>query len=215
MIKALFFDMDGTIAYTIPAILEGLNAAMRHYGYPEHDEPSLLTFINHGARSLIERAMPESERSDEQIDAVLAYYDNEYMKCYLHTDETYPGLDQVIRTLHDRGYRIAVITNKQHAMVQGLCDQLLPGLVELAIGQRDGYPTKPDPTVPLAMAAEMGLKPEEIALIGDSDVDMVTARNSGFMPVGVSWGYRPAEVLFGAGAEVVVDETADLLELFR
>lgn len=215
MIKALFFDMDGTLAYTIPAILEALNMAMRHFGYPEHDETALLTFINNGARALIERAMPADERIDDKIDAVYRYYDDAYMECYLHTDETYPNLDRVIRILHDRGYRIAVVTNKQHRMVQGLCDQLLPGLVELAIGQRDGYPTKPDPTVPLAMAAEMGLKPEEIALIGDSDVDMITARNAGFMPVGVSWGYRPASVLFDAGAAVVIDEAADLTELFR
>ena len=88
MIKALFFDMDGTIAYTIPAILEALNAAMRHFGYPEHDEATLLTFINNGARTLIERAMPEAERTEAQIDAVLAYYDDAYADTYLHTDET-------------------------------------------------------------------------------------------------------------------------------
>ena len=145
---------------------------------------------------------------------MLAYYDDAYADTYLHTDETYPGLDEAVRTLHGRGYRIAVITNKQHRMVQGLCDLLLPGMVELAIGQRDGYPTKPDPSVPLAMAAEMGLQPEEIALIGDSDVDMLTAKNSGFMPVGVSWGYRSAEVLREAGAAVIVDETADLTKIF-
>ena len=214
MIKALFFDLDGTIAYTIPAILEGLNATMRHFGYPEHDETALLRFINTGARKLIERAMPEAERTEAQIDAVLAYYDDAYAECYLHTDETYPGLDKAIRTLHDRGYRIAVITNKQHRMVQGLCDQLLPGLVELAIGQRNGYPTKPDPTVPLAMAAELGVKPEEVALIGDSDVDMITAKNAGFLPVGVAWGYRSVEVLREAGAAVIVDKAAELTEIF-
>ncbi|MBR7185360.1 MAG: HAD family hydrolase [Clostridia bacterium] len=210
MYKALIFDLDGTLADTLPAILTALNATMRRFGYPEHDLDALRTFINNGARMLVTRAMPMSERNDAQIDAVLADYDRAYAACYGQTTETYPGITAAITALHSRGYRIAVLSNKQDHMVKGLCAQLLPGLIDLAIGQRPGIPTKPDPTVPLEMAAALGAAPAEIAFIGDSDVDIRTAQNAGFLPVGVAWGYRSPALLREVGAAHIV-ETADAL----
>ncbi|MBQ8397808.1 MAG: HAD family hydrolase [Clostridia bacterium] len=214
MTKALIFDLDGTIADTLPAILVALNATMRHFGYPEHDLTALRGFINNGARKLVTRAMPEAERSEAQIDAVLADYDRAYTESYLQTIETYPGVGAAIRTLHERGYRIAVLSNKQDYMVKGLCAQLLPGVVDIAIGQRTGYPTKPDPTVPLAIAAELGAKPSEVAFIGDSDVDMQTAKNAGFTPIGVAWGYRSPALLRETGAEAIVETAEELTQIF-
>ncbi len=215
MRKALIFDLDGTIADTLPAILVALNATMRQFGYPEHDLTALRGFINNGARMLITRAMPEDARSETQIDAVLAAYDRAYTESYLQTAETYPGVDAAIRTLHERGYHIAVLSNKQDYMVKGLCAQLLPGVVDIAIGQRAGYPTKPDPTVPLAIAADLGAAPSEVAFIGDSDVDMLTAKNAGFAPIGVAWGYRSPALLREVGAEVIVDTAERLMEIFE
>lgn len=215
MYKALIFDLDGTIADTLPAILVALNATMRHFGYPEHDIPALRSFINNGARKLITRAMPESERTEAQIDAVLTFYDAAYTESYLQTDTTYPGIDTAIAELSARGYRIGVLSNKQDYMVKGLCAQLLPGLVEVAYGQRKGYPTKPDPTVPLAVAAELGAAPHEVAFIGDSDVDIKTALNAGFSPIGVAWGYRPAQLLREIGAEAVLPSPNALTEYFH
>lgn len=130
------------------------------------------------------------------------------------TTETYPDLDKAICLLHERGYRIGVLSNKQDYMVRGLAEQLLPGVVNIACGQREGYPTKPDPTVPLAIAAELGAKPSEVAFIGDSDVDMKTAQNAGFRPIGVAWGYRPVELLRETGAEIIVDQPMDLVKIF-
>lgn len=215
MIKALIFDLDGTIADTLPAILVALNATMRHFGYPRHDIPALRSFINNGARKLVTRAMPEAERTEAQIDAVLAFYDQAYTESYLQTDTTYPGIDLAIAELHARGYRIGVLSNKQDYMVKGLCAQLLPGTVEVAYGQRPGYPTKPDPTVPLAVAAELGAEPHEVAFIGDSDVDIKTAIAAGFSPIGVAWGYRPAQLLQELGAETVLPSPDALTEYFH
>lgn len=215
MYKALIFDLDGTIADTLPAILVALNATMRRFGYPEHDIPALRSFINNGARKLITRAMPEAERTEAQIDAVLADYDAAYTETYLQTDTTYPGLDAAIAALHARGYRIGVLSNKQDYMVKGLCAQLLPHTVEIAYGQRPGYPTKPDPTVPLALASELGAQPHEVAFIGDSDVDIKTAIAAGFAPIGVAWGYRPAELLLEVGAQTVLPSPNALTEFFH
>ena len=215
MYKALIFDLDGTIADTLPAILAALNATMRHFGYPEHGIPALRSFINNGARKLVTRAMPEAERTEAQIDAVLAFYDAAYTESYLQTDTTYAGIDTAIAELRRRGYRIGVLSNKQDYMVKGLCAQLLPGLIETAYGQRPGYPTKPDPTVPLAVAAELGAKPHEVAFIGDSDVDIKTAIAAGFAPIGVAWGYRPARLLQELGAETVLPSPDALTEYFH
>lgn len=214
MYKALIFDLDGTIADTLPAIQVALNKTMRRFGYPEHDIAALRSFINNGARKLVTRAMPESARTEAQIDAVLADYNQTYTESYLLTTETYPGLAAAIRTLHERGYRIGVLSNKQDYMVKGLAAQLLPGLVDVACGQREGYPTKPDPTVPLAIAAELGAFPDEVAFVGDSDVDMLTAKNAGFTPIGVAWGYRSPDLLREMGAAAIV-ETAEALVEFE
>ncbi|MBQ2767178.1 MAG: HAD family hydrolase [Clostridia bacterium] len=214
MYKALIFDLDGTIADTLPAILTALNSTMRRFGYPEHDIPALRSFINNGARMLVTRAMPETERTEAQIDAVLADYDAAYTETYLQTDHTYPELDHTLSLLHRRGYRIGVLSNKQDYMVKGLCAQLLPDPVSAAYGQRKGYPTKPDPTVPLAVAAELDAAPHEVAFIGDSDVDIKTALAAGFAPFGVAWGYRPAALLRELGALTVFEHPTDLIRYF-
>ncbi len=214
MYKALILDLDGTIADTLPAILAALNATMRRFGYPEHDIEALKTFINNGARLLVTRAIPECARTEAQIDAVLADYTRAYTETFMQTTETYPGIDRVIRVLHDRGIRIGVLSNKQDYMVKHLTEQLLPDLVDAAYGQRAGYPIKPDPTVPLALSAELGVLPQEVVFIGDSDVDIQTAQNAGFLAVGVAWGYRPPALLRGVGAEVILETADEMLALF-
>lgn len=215
MYKALIFDLDGTIADTIPVIQTALNETMRRFGYPEHDIPSVRSFINNGARQLVIRAMPESERTEEQIQLVFDAYQEAYTRAHLQTDTTYAGMDTAIATLRDRGYRIGVLSNKGDSMVKGLCAQLLPGLIEVAYGQREGYPTKPDPTVPLAVAAELDAEPHEVAFIGDSDVDIKTALAAGFAPIGVAWGYRPAQLLLEIGAKTVLPSPDALTEYFH
>lgn len=211
MSKTVIFDLDGTIADTLPAILAALNATMRRFRYPERSLDDVRAFIGNGARKLVMRAMPDDARSPAMIARVLADYDRAYTDNFLLTTETYPGVDAAIADLHARGWRVGVLSNKQDYMVKGLCAQLLPGAVDLAIGQREGYPTKPDPTVPLEMAAALGASPDEVFFVGDSDVDMLTAANAGFTPVGVAWGYRPAALLREKGAAHVAETAAELV----
>ncbi len=210
MFKAVMFDFDGTIADTLPAILTALNATMRRFGYAERTLGDVQAFIGNGSRKLVMRSMPEAARTPATVNRVLADYNASYEAHHLETVETYPGVDALIRSLHEAGIKVGVLSNKQDPMLRGLCAQLLPGAVDLVIGQREGYPTKPDPTVPLEMAAALGVAPGEIAFVGDSDVDMVTAVNAGFVPVGVAWGYRPAELLHEKGAAYVAVSAAEL-----
>ncbi len=216
MIKGILFDLDGTIANTLSAIRAGVNLTMSALGYPESSEDDILAHINYGARQLIRLSLPEAVQSDgEKVDEALALYNQMYAETYIMTDTAYEGIPEVFAALTAAGYRLGVVSNKQDEFTVRLCEQLLPrGAYLIARGQRVGVPAKPDPTTPLAVARALGVEPSECALVGDTHVDILTAKNAGMLAVGVSWGYRPRAVLEEAGADVIVDEVPALLKVF-
>ena len=213
-VRALIFDLDGTVADTINAIRDGLNDTMRKYNYPEKTYEDVRRVIGNGARSLVKLCMPQPDSLDEeQISRVLASYDLAYSRTYLHTRECYDGIPEAVAALHARGYRMAVLSNKQDPFVKGLVKQLLPNAhMELVMGQTK-LPKKPDPTVPLMIAEHFGVGAEDCAFIGDSDVDVMTAKNSGMTGVACAWGYRPREAL--AKADIIIDEPSALVGIFE
>ena len=215
MIKAILFDLDGTIADTIDAIRHGINLAMCELGYPESSREDVLSHINFGARHLIRLSLPEQYQSDEaRVDEALAVYNRTYSKTYMETDRPYDGIPEVVLTLAARGYAIGVLSNKQDAFVQNLVPALLPeGTYKAVRGQVPGAPAKPDPTVPLSLCRALGAEPHECVLVGDSDVDMATAKNAGFLAVGVSWGYRSRERLLEKGADAIAETPEDIVKI--
>ena len=215
-IRALIFDLDGTLADTIGAIRDGINETMKLYGYPPRSYEDVRRAIGNGARLLIQRSMPEPDASSgPQVSRVLATYDTAYSRTYLHTQECYEGVVDTVKELYRRGYRMAVLSNKQDVYTRGLIDQLFPdGEFEVVMGQTD-LPTKPNPTVPHLIAHQLCVAPDECAMIGDSDVDIVTARNAGMTDIGCAWGYRGRNMLLAAGAHTVIEHPAELLEIFR
>jgi phosphoglycolate phosphatase len=216
MIRAIIFDFDGTLADTIPAIREGLNATMRHYGYPEHSLEAVRSFINFGARQLVRQAMPAALQGDEALlDEVLEVYEENYGQTYLQTNVTYEGLDALVRELHDEcGMRIGVLSNKEHPFVCNLVEQVLDaGVCEAVQGNIPDKPSKPDPYLSRRVAEALGVATEECVMVGDSDVDIRTAKNAGMLPVSVSWGYRDADFLRERGAEYVVSTPQELRAL--
>ncbi len=217
MLQAIIFDFDGTLADTVPALCEGVNLTMRQYGYPTHTEADILRFINNGARELIRRAMPAEYRSDEeQVTRVLADYDRLYGTVYLHTTHCYAGVREAVAHLHDCGFRIGVLSNKQDVFVKALCKQVLkPGSYDVAQGVVAGKPTKPDPYLSCLVARELGVEPSACAMVGDSDVDIHTAQNTGMLHIGVTWGFRDEEFLRAAGAARLVHDPLALTELIK
>lgn len=215
-IKVILFDLDGTIADTIDALHHGINLAMNALGYPENTRDDICAHINYGARQLVRLSLPAEIQNDEaKVDEALAVYSKKYSEVYTESNVPYDGIPEVFSTLQSRGYRLAVISNKPDAFVPVLAEILLPkNSYEIARGQRIGAPAKPDPTVPLELASLLGATGAECALVGDSNVDMLTAKNAGMLAVGVTWGYRPAEILMEAGADTLANHPLDLLKIF-
>ena len=217
MIKAVIFDLDGTLADTLDSITHGINLTMKELGYPQNTREDAHAHINHGARNLIKLSLPTEEQSDDaRIDEAYALYNEMYAKVYLEVERTYDGIPQMIENLHEKGIKLSVLSNKQDPFVVGICNKLLPKeyFTEFR-GQRVGAPTKPDPTVPLEICSLMGVEPSECALVGDSDVDMRTAKNAGFTAIGVSWGYRPPEILAANGADAIAATADDIVKIIK
>lgn len=210
--RAVIFDFDGTVADTIPAIREGVNLAMEKYGFPTHTDAEVITFINNGPRMLIRRALPEEHRQNEDlIQSVLEDYNSFYRTVYLHTDRTYDGIGELLKELRAEGYCIGVLSNKQDFLVGPLCEQLIPGLYDAALGSIPDHPAKPDPYMTNRIAEMLGVLTENCILIGDSDVDVHTAKNADMGHIGVTWGYRDAACLREAGATTLADTPEELL----
>lgn len=214
--KAIIFDFDGTLADTIPAITVGVNDALRELGLPLHTPSDILRFINHGARELIRQALPEPYRNDvAYVDHALEVYDRTYAAAHLQTRNTYPGMDDLVADLH-RTCRVGVLSNKQTYLLADLTAQVLPaGSYDAVQGFETGRPAKPDPYLSRKIASALGVDPADCVMVGDSDVDLLTARNAGMTHVGVSWGYRSADFLRAAGATRVAATVPELREILK
>lgn len=213
-LKLLIFDLDGTIADTLYSIRDGVNIAMEKYGLPTRTYEDVRAAIGNGARMLIKRCIPEDRREDEDfVSEVFETYDRAYGDTYANIDGCYEGMSEAMHTLHSKGYKLAVLSNKQDYYTKKIVELLFPdGIISLAAGQTQ-LPKKPDPTVPLMMAEQSGVTPCECAFIGDSEVDVSTAKNAGMMSIACTWGYRPKHML--EGADRMIDSPSELLHIFE
>ena len=213
--KYFIFDLDGTLAYTIEDLRSAMNRMLRYFGWREVTAEDTLRNINNGARVFVTGCLPEEYRqSEEIIDRAYAKYSEYYAEEYLKTTKPYPAVPEGIAYLKERGARLAVFSNKPDIQTKAICAKLFPeGTFELVLGHNGQFPHKPSPEGALYIAKILGGTPEETVLIGDSDVDMHLATNAGFHPVGVSWGYRPKELLEQLGAEMILYGTEDFKKL--
>lgn len=214
-IKALIFDLDGTLADTIPAITEAVNMTLFDLGLPPRTQIEVESFIGQGPRHLISESLPADKNNAELLDKALKLYDQNYALTYLHTDCLYDGMKDVLITL-SKNYKIAVLSNKQDEYVKELIKQLIPdGICELAYGTINGIPAKPNPTTALKLASALEVEPSECVLIGDSEIDIATAKNAGFYCISVTWGYADKRKLLENGAQNTVGLPTGLLDYFN
>ena len=212
--KLLIFDLDGTLADTLITIRDSVNMALEKHQLPLRTYDEVMWAIGNGARELMRRSVPTELSTDQDfIDRIYEDYTEAYNKTFANIDGCYPFVSEVLHTLKERGYTLAVLSNKPDFYTRIIVEALFPdGIISFAAGQTS-LPRKPDPTVPLMIAERFGVSPQECAFIGDSDVDVMTAKNSGMTAVACSWGYRPKEALLDA--DYIIDDARELLSIFK
>lgn len=214
MIKAVIFDLDGTLAFTLPDLTEGMNRARACYGLPPVTEEFILSFINGTTDQFIHNSFPAGQ-SEEYYAKAKQTYLGQYSKCYLHNTTAYDGMAETLSALRADGLPLAVFTNKDNDHANDIVKKLYGDDVFEEILGTGRFPGKPSPDGALYLAGKYGVSPSECAFVGDSDVDMKTAKNAGMVAVGATWGYREKEILIAAGADVTVDRPCDIYDIIK
>ncbi len=209
MVKAAIFDFDGTLANTLPDLKITINLTREHYGLSPVTEADVLLHVNNHLEKYIELMIPElgdPEKWAEALQIYYAFYDDHY----LNETVPYPGIPEMLAKLKSEGIKLGVVSNKNHTHVIRMVEALFPNMFDSIWGVVPEVPAKPNPARVNMMAEEFGASSEEIAFVGDSDLDMITACNAKTVPIGVSWGYRPPECLKENGARYTPADAAEL-----
>lgn len=210
-IKAVLFDLDGTLANSLFDLAASTNFALDKFGYPSQPAERFKLFAGDGIPKMIERAMPQHEVSVERISELKNLFLTHYAEHYADNTVAYDGMCELVSELKQKGYFVAVVTNKAQEMAEVVVNKLYGDVFHLIYGQREGIPTKPDPTLTLMAMETLGVKPEECVFVGDSGMDVITGVNSGAYPIGVLWGFRESKELLSGGAKSLVQSSGELL----
>ena len=220
-IKAVVFDLDGTLLDTLEDLADATNAALKMNGMPERSVDEVRRFVGNGVANLILRAMPGGKVTDTMDTAdvpeihakVLSDFKNYYGEHCEEKTKPYEGIIPMLRGLKDRGIGIAVVSNKSDFAVKKLMPAYFGDLIDIASGEDEahGIGKKPAPEMVFAALRHMGVSPSEAIYVGDSDVDIATAANAEMPCVSVTWGFRSREFLLEHGAKVMIDDPGDLI----
>lgn len=209
--KAVLFDMDGTVLDTLGDLAAAVNHTLREFSMPERSIAEVAAALSNGAAYLIAHTVPAGtpkELTDKVLAAYAPYYD---AHCDILTGP-YDGIVPLMQKLRERGVKLAVISNKQDTAVKPLAEKYFPGLLEIAVGESAEVRRKPNPDAVLAALCHIGVEREEAIYVGDTEVDLQTARNAGMECASVDWGFRTREQLVEIGAEHIFDTVQELEE---
>ena len=212
MYHTAIFDLDGTLLDTLQDLADSTNYALSLHGLPTRTAEEIRQFVGNGVGLLIHRAVPQG--TPEELEAhVLRDFRAHYLLNMENKTAPYPGILELLDALRTAGVRTAVVSNKFDGAVKGLCQNYFGDRVDTAIGESQGVARKPAPDTVFRALAELGASPEGAAYIGDSDVDMETAKNAGLPCISVSWGFRSRDFLLECGAALIADTVEELKAL--
>lgn len=214
MKKIVIFDLDGTLLNTIADLATATNQALQHFGYPTHPIEAYRFFVGNGINKLFERALPETERTEANVLRIRSQFIPYYNVHNADFSTPYPGIPEVLHTLQSHGILLAVASNKYQSATEKLIAHYFPTLrFEKVLGQREGIPVKPDPTIVNDILQATGLSATDALYVGDSGVDMQTALHAGVDAVGVTWGFRPRTELEAFQPMAIINRAEELLTL--
>ena len=206
------FDLDGTLLDTLADLAAAVNYALRQHGMPEHTIDDVRRFVGNGVRKLMERAIPDGEKNPD-FEATFATFREYYMHHSLDTTRPYPGIIETLEALKAKGCRLAVVSNKMMAATKELCQHFFAETIEVAIGENEaaGIRKKPAPDTVFEALRQLGEEKDSAVYVGDSDVDLETASNSGLPCISVLWGFRDRDFLIQHGAKTFISAPSELL----
>ena len=217
MYDTYIFDLDGTLLDTLGDLAAAVNFSLRTHGMPEHSIDDVRNFVGNGVRRLMERAVPNGAENP-QFDNALQTFRAYYLEHSLDTTRPYDGIPEMLAELKRRGKRLAVVSNKFQTATEELCHYFFPNTIEVAIGENEaaGIHKKPAPDTVFEALCRLGISAdyeltEKCVYVGDSDVDILTAHNSGLPCISVLWGFRDRDFLVSQGAETLVEKPSDIL----
>ena len=203
------FDLDGTLLDTLEDLADSTNYIMRQFGYPERTLEEVRNFVGNGIRKLLERSAPK-DTAPEEIDRMLEQFKEYYGAHCADKTKPYDGIIELLAVLQKQGMKLAVVSNKADYAVKALCEQYFSGMFDEAVGERAGIARKPAPDTVNEVVKNLQIDKSRAVYIGDSEVDVQTARNAGLDCIAVDWGFRDARVLKDAGADIIVSTPENL-----
>lgn len=213
MYKAVIFDLDGTLLDTLKDLANSVNYALKECGYPERTTDEVRRFIGNGVIKLMKRAAPDGI-GEEAFEKCFNTFRSHYLEHMYDNTKPYEGVEDMLYILKEKGIKTAVVSNKLHSGVVGLCEDFFSGQLTSAYGVNTEDERKPQPKNVFKALDDLGVSKEETVYVGDSEVDVQTAKNAGLECIGVTWGFRSENELKEAGAEYIAHtatETADII----
>ncbi|MFL9829353.1 HAD family hydrolase [Flavobacterium sp. ST-87] len=211
--KAVLFDLDGTLVNSLIDIADSINKVLQENQLPTHSYEVINNFIGSGLRVLVTKALPETHRNEENIEkffqAMMLHYRN---NC---TNKTivYDGITELLKELKSRNIKMAILSNKADELTKKIGLTLFPDYFDIVAGLKSEATKKPNPEAAIRICHDLECTTEEVLYVGDSDIDMQTAKNAKMFAVGVTWGYRPEEELLSEGAQSIISHPLELIEL--
>lgn len=211
MKKAVIFDLDGTLLNTLDDLADSTNYALSKFGYPTRTIDEVRQFVGNGVAKLIERAIPEG-KNNPNFEKCLAIFKENYAQNMYNKTAPYNGIIEMLSNLKSKGIKIAVVSNKFDLAVKELCKKYFEGFIDFAAGENEaqGIKKKPAPDTVISVLKEFNFASEDAVYVGDSDVDIMTAKNSKMPCISVTWGFRDEKFLLENGATILINAPSEI-----
>jgi phosphoglycolate phosphatase len=213
--QAVIFDLDGTLLDTLQDLAWAMNQVLQSLGFREHPVAAYKQFVGEGVERLVQRALPPESLNDRLLIDSVAQMRSIYQNNWHNLTQPYPGIEQMLQVLQENNIPLAVLSNKPHEFTSLCVKRFFPGIDFAKVQGALPKLKKPDPDFIKLIIQDWGIAARQVVFVGDTNIDMKTARVGGFFALGVAWGFRSIEELWQAGAQKIIKTPQEILQLFQ